>query len=208
MPDFIVTPVSRSTTKSALSGPPEPVWPFRGDAELEAVQSRLEEAFGQVPNTYRSLAHAPQFVNGWIDMAWMLRRDATVDEGVRELAIMRKAYLHNVDYLWRHHWKIAVKAGVTPGKLAGVPQWRDCAEFTPAERAAFEMVDELTADCRLSPEVWQRLREQFTDREAVELLVIVSFYSCASQTLAGLQVVLEDTVAGLPAVPVKTGDSL
>jgi alkylhydroperoxidase family enzyme len=193
---------------STLSGPPEPVWPFTGVAELEAVQSRLEGAFGHVPNTYRILANAPQFVNGWIDMAWMLRREATVDEGVRELAIMRKAYLHSVDYLWRHHWRLAVKAGVTPGKLVAVPQWRDSAEFTPAERAALEMVDELTAECRLSPKVWQGLRQQFTDREAVELIVIIAFYSCASQTLASLQVPLEGGVTGLPPVPAKAGDSV
>ncbi|HEX6518571.1 MAG TPA: carboxymuconolactone decarboxylase family protein [Streptosporangiaceae bacterium] len=184
------------------------MWPFNGDAELEAVQSRLEEAFGGVPNTYRALAHAPQFVNGWIDMAWMLRRDATVDEGVRELAITRKAYLDNGDYLWRHHWKLAVKAGVTPGKLEAVSHWRDSAEFTPAERAAFEMVDELTAECRLSPEVWQGLRQQFTDREAVELVVIVAWYSCVSQTLASLRVPLEDSLADVPPVPVKAGEGI
>ena len=208
MPDEDASQVSQSKTMSTLSGPPEPVWPFSGVAELEAVQSRLEDAFGHVPNTYRSLAHAPQFVNGWIDMAWMLRREATVDEGVRELAIMRKAYLHNVDYLWRHHWRLAVKAGVTSGKLEAVPQWRDSAEFTPAERAAFEMVDELTAECRLSPKVWQGLRQQFTDQEAVELIVIVGFYSCASETLAGLQVPLEDGLTDLPPVPVKAGGSM
>lgn len=208
MPDEGAVHGSQSKTTSTLSGPPEPVWPFNGDAELEAVQSRLEEAFGGVPNTYRALAHAPQFVNGWIDMAWMLRRDATVDESVRELAITRKAYLDNVDYLWRHHWKLAVKAGVTPSKLEAVSQWRDSAEFTSAERAAFEMVDELTAECHLSPEVWQKLRQHFTDREAVELVVIVAWYSCVSQTLASLEVPLEAGLTNLPPVPVMAGEGV
>ena len=206
MSDEDVSRVSQAEPVSSLSGPPEPVWPFSGVPELEAPQARLLGAFGHVPGTYRSLAHAPQIMNGWLDMAWLLRREATVDEGVRELAILRKGYLHNVDYLWRHHWEMALKVGVTPAKVAAVHQWRDSAEFTPAERAVLTVVDELTTECRISPEAWQGLRQQFTDKEAVELVVIIGFYSCAAQTMAGLQVRLEDSFSDVPPVPAKVGD--
>jgi alkylhydroperoxidase family enzyme len=154
-----------------------------------------------VPNLYRVMAHVPQFVDGWIDMAWLIRREATFDRGIREVAIMRKAYLHGVDYLWRHHWAMAVKAGVAPGRLMALPGWRDSPEFTPAEREVLEMVDQLSSESFLVPGLWRELREHFTDQEAVELIVTTAWYSCVSQTLASLEVAVEDRFTDLPPVP-------
>ena len=182
-------------------GPPEPIWPFKGSAKLEAVASRLESANGYVPNLYRSLGHVPQLADGWIDFAWLLHREVTVDKAIRELAIMRKAYLHGVDYLWRHHWRTAIKAGITPGKLMAVPDWRASSEFTSAEGAVLEMVDQLSSKGVLTPALWQELHRHFTDQEAVELVVSIAFYGCVSQTLASLEVAVDDTLIDVPPVP-------
>ena len=183
------------------SGPPEPIWPLKGSAKLEAVASRLEAANGYVPNLYRSLGHAPGLADGWIDFAWLLHREVTVDKAIRELAIMRKACLHGVDYLWRNHWPAAIKAGITPEKLMAVPDWRASSEFISAERAVLEMVDQLSSKGVLTPALWQELHRHFTDQEAVELVVTVAFYSCVSQTMASLEVAVDNTLIDVPPVP-------
>ena len=185
------------------AGPPEPIWPMTGSAELEAVASRLEAANGYVPNIYRCLAHAPRVVDGWIDMAWLLHGEVTADKGLRELAIMRKAYLHGVDYLWRNHWRAAVNAGITPEKLLALPGWRASSEFTSAERAVLELVDQLSSNSALTlaPALWQELHRHFTDQVAVELIVTTAFYSCVSQTMASLEVALDCSLIDVPPVP-------
>jgi alkylhydroperoxidase family enzyme len=154
-----------------------------------------------VPNLYRSLGHVPQLVDGWIDFARLLHREVTVDEAIRELAIMRKAYLHGVDYLWRNHWRTAIKAGITPGKLMALPDWRASSQFTSAEVAALEMVDQLSSKGVLTPALWQELHRHFTDQKTVELVVSIAFYSCVSQTMASLEVAVDDTLTDVPPVP-------
>ena len=182
------------------TGPPGPLEDLDSDPRLRAVRERVEAA-GPLPNLYRSLAHAPFLLEGWVDFAWSLRLDAASERGVRELVIMRKAHLAGADYEWRHHWEMAVAAGVPEAKLRAVPDWEQSAVFSGPERAALAMTDELSAGGRLSGTTWSALAGHFDAREAVELVVTAAFYSCVSQILAALEVGLEERYATVPAVP-------
>jgi 4-carboxymuconolactone decarboxylase len=162
------------------------------DPALGATYDFVRSRVGQVPNLYRTLAHAPNLLQGWIDFAWALRNDARTDRALRELVIMRTAQLNETNYEWTHHWKMAVAAGVSEDKLNALDGWRDSTLFSPAERVVLEMADQLAATTRLTDDAWQALAAMFDERQVVELVLTASFYACVSRVLGGLAVPLEE----------------
>lgn len=159
--------------------------------ELQATFARVAAHVGLVPNLYRALAHAPDLLEHWIEFAWALRNEAVTDRALRELVIMRTAQLNGTDYEWAHHWRMAVAAGVSDAKLEALEQWRDSETFSPGERAALEMADQLAATTRIDDAAWQALAAEFAPRQLIELVLTASFYACVSRVLGGLAVPLE-----------------
>ena len=184
-----------------LSGPPKPMWPFEGSPEIDAVADRLQKRNGHIPHLYRPMGHAAHLIPTWLDFATMMHNQLTVDMGICELAVMRKAYLYGADYLWRHHWLLALKSGVTEEKLRAVPDGSASSAFTPAEAAVIDMADELHERAELAPELWKALRIHFADKEVVELIVSTAWYGCAAETTGCLKIELDDTLVDVPAVP-------
>jgi alkylhydroperoxidase family enzyme len=131
-------------------------------------------------------------LQAWTAMAWPLRHDATTPRGLRELLIMRVAQLTAAPFEWLAHWDMAVKHGVTEGQLASLSAWASAPDFSPVERAALAMCDELTVDLAVSDATWEALAAQFDPGELVELVLTVSFYSCVSRTLHALRLDVVD----------------
>ncbi len=172
-----------------------------GDSAVRAVFERTIDGSGAVPNLYRQLAHAPELLEAWIAFAWPLRHAAVTDRGLRELLILRVAQLQGADYEWRHHWQMAIDCGVGPEALDALARWQQDPEFSPSERAALRMADELTVDGGLSDTTWSELCKHFNERSRVELILTTSFYACVSRVLKGLLTPLESEYRHLPPVP-------
>jgi AhpD family alkylhydroperoxidase len=169
--------------------------------ELIPVFTHIRESVGGIPNLYRALANAPALLEAWIGFAWSLRADAGVSRALRELAILRVAHLNRADYVWRSHWRLALAAGVREYQLAELSGWSTSDRFSDAERSVLQMTDELTGSARISDASWTALRRSFDEQEAVELVLTVSFYSCAARLTNGLEVPIEADNLRWPAVP-------
>ncbi len=180
-----------------------------GDAMLAAVYSRVEGSVRLLPKLYQALGNSPMLLEGWINFAWSLRQDAESDRGLRELAILRVAQLTVSDYVWRSHWRQALQAGVDQPKLEALDHWSDSDLYTATERAVLRMTDELIADATISDQTWAAVAAVANDRQAVELVMTVAWYSCAARIASGLAIPLEDyhaRVPGLTAVGGRAAD--
>jgi alkylhydroperoxidase family enzyme len=72
--------------------------------------------------------------------------------------------------------------GLPEAKLAALPRYRESAEFSAREVAALEFAEQVARDDReVSETCWARLREQFSEAEAVELMFIVGYQTFASK---------------------------
>jgi AhpD family alkylhydroperoxidase len=171
------------------------------DADLIRVYERIRQANGSIGNLYRVLGNAPVMLEAWIDFAWKLRFDVAADRGRRELAILRVAQLTQAEYEWQAHWKAALAVGVPEDKLRAVSAWRDSSALSPAERLVIEMAEELTMTTTLAPGTLGRLRGVFGDRQTVELVLTVAFYSCVSRVVKGLAVPAEPADPEVPSLP-------
>jgi alkylhydroperoxidase family enzyme len=171
------------------------------DEQLAAVYAKVQASVGGLPKLYQALANSPAILEGWIEFAWSLRADAESDRGLRELAILRVAQLTGSEYVWRSHWRQALKAGVGESKLHALQDWSAAGLYTEVERAVLAMTDELTTSAAVDDTTWAAVGAALDDRQAVELVMTISWYSCVARTAAALGVPLEDHHARVPGLP-------
>jgi AhpD family alkylhydroperoxidase len=93
-----------------------------------------------------------------------------------ELVRLRASQLNGCAYCVNMHANDARQAGETEQRLQCLSLWRETTFFTPRERAALVWVESLT----LLPQAgapqarFESLREQFSDKEMVDLTLAIS----------------------------------
>lgn len=92
-----------------------------------------------------------------------------------ELVRLRASQINGCAYCVDHHVAEAGKAGESDRRLHGVVVWRETPFFTPRERAALAWTESLTllADTHAADEDYALVREQFSDKEIVDLTVAI-----------------------------------
>jgi alkylhydroperoxidase family enzyme len=162
---------------------------------------RIRAEAGGVPIIYRALGNAPALLDAWIGLGWTLRKDVHADRALCELAVLRVAQLCGSDYVWRSHYKMALKEGVRQEQVDALVNWPDSDPFDERERAVLTLADELTGTGEATDPTWAGVTAHLGDREAVELVLTVSWYGCVARTVSALRIPLEPHHHRVPAVP-------
>jgi AhpD family alkylhydroperoxidase len=125
-------------------------------------------------------------------------RQAGFDDRLLDLVRMRASQINGCSYCLDMHSKDARANGETEQRLYGLDAWRETPYYTPRERAALEWTEALTlvAETHVPDDVYERVREQFSEDELVHLsLAIVSINGWNRLNLAA-RTVPGDYVAG------------
>ena len=153
-------------------------------AELEAVG-------GKPINLYRALANNPEMLRAYLKLSRGLRFDAETPRALRELLIVRAAQVAESSYEWHHHVRMAREAGVGEEQLDAVADWRTVSVFSPRERAALALAEDLVHGS-VGDATAAELERQFSDAERVELILTGAFYAMVARLLDAMGVPLED----------------
>ncbi|MBI2295626.1 MAG: carboxymuconolactone decarboxylase family protein [Betaproteobacteria bacterium] len=158
--------------------------------DVAALIAKIRDARGgRLLNLYRLLLHNPAVAAAWLEFNNAVRYQTELDESARELAILRVAILNGADYILRIHGsRYAGKAGLTQEQLAALPAWRDSALFSRSERALLAYVDAMTRDVEVPDDVFNGLRGHFSERQVVELTVLIGAYNMHTRVLKALRV--------------------
>lgn len=151
-------------------------------------------------NIFRALLHAEHAAEPLIRTLTTLITDAALDDRIRELVIMRVAWLTRSDYEWTQHWVIARRLEISAEDLLAVREdWQGHASFGPAERAALAAADEVVATGSVGDATWAEVCAAFaTERERVELVVSIALWRLVSTVLTTFEVPLEDDLSSWP----------
>ena len=103
-------------------------------------------------------------------------RDSGLEHSLIELVKLRASQINGCGFCVDMHSSDARKAGESERRLYAVAVWRETPFFTPRERAALAWTEALT---RLSQQPaleadFAALREQFSEREMVDLSLAIS----------------------------------
>jgi alkylhydroperoxidase family enzyme len=113
-----------------------------------------------------------------------------------ELVILRVAWQCRSAYEWHQHVPIALRVGLSLDEVAGVVDSPPGDGFTERQRALLAVSDELLARRALSDTTWSAVQATLSDREAIELCLLIGNYQGLASAIGGLAIQIEHDLAG------------
>lgn len=160
--------------------------------ELSAEIDKIKGGRGALINIYRLLLHSPAVCMTWFEYIGAIRWKTKLSPRLREIAIIRVASAARYGYaLQQHVPRIAVPDGVTLDECEALKDWRASGKFSEAERAALAYVDAMIAGPEVPDDVFNAMRKHYSEREVVELTVLVGTYIMHNRVFTALRVDLE-----------------
>ena len=125
-------------------------------------------------------------------------RKAGLDRKLLDLVRMRASQINGCAYCLDMHSKDARANGETEQRLYGLNAWRETPYYSAPERAALEWTEALTlvAQSHVSEEVFERVREQFSEDELVHLSLAIVAINGFNRLNVAAGTVPGDYVAG------------
>lgn len=163
--------------------------------ELAETIARIKGARGgRLINIYRLMLHSPALANAWFELNQAVRYGTEIDGQSRELAVIRVAILNNVEYVQRAHGPAyALQEGLTPEQVTALADWRSSDLFSDKQRALLAYVDAVTRQIDVGDETFAAVRTHFTERQTVELTMLIAAYNMLTRFLQALKVDAEPT---------------
>ena len=150
-------------------------------------------------SAFRMLANHPDLVKHVYGLLTMLSSRNKLPTRLRELIIMRLAWVSGSEYAWFQHFRIATGAGITPEEIVAVRDWRGSKLFGPAERAVLAAADDTLENGKISDAVWAECeREIKVPAHLVEMVVAIGNWTMFSQLLQSLRVQIEEGAVPWP----------
>jgi alkylhydroperoxidase family enzyme len=144
---------------------------------------------GRLINIYRLMLHSPSLANAWFDLNQAVRYGTEIDGQSREIAVIRVAILNNVDYVLRAHGPAyALKEGLTTAQVDAIANWQVSSLFSAKQRCLLAYTDAITREIDVPDTVFDDLRTHFTERQTVELTLLISAYNMLTRFLKALKV--------------------
>lgn len=162
----------------------------REHPELAEFIAKIKGARGgRLINIYRLMLHSPALANAWFDLNQAVRYATEIDGQSRELAVIRVAVLNDVEYVQRAHGPVyALKEGLTPEQVAAVGNWPASNLFSDRQRALLAYTDAMTREIDVADAVFAEVRKYFTERQTVELTMLIGAYNMLTRFLKALKV--------------------
>lgn len=158
--------------------------------ELAALIERIRSGRGgRLLNIYRVMLHSPPLAAAWFEFNSAVRYRTELDGKSRELAVLRVAILNRADYIVRaHRERYALEEGLTAAQVEALEEWRASDLFDARERALLAYADAMTRDIEVPDEVFAELRRHYSERQAVELTMLIGAYNMHARVLKALEI--------------------
>jgi 4-carboxymuconolactone decarboxylase len=159
-------------------------------SELSELIAKIRGARGgRLINIYRLMLHSPALADAWFELNQAVRYGTEIDGQCRELAVIRVAILNKVEYVVNAHGPAyALKEGLTPAQVEALVDWSSSNLFTAKQRALLAYADAMTRDIDVPEAVFAEIRKHFSERQTVELSMLVGAYNMLTRFLRALKV--------------------
>jgi alkylhydroperoxidase family enzyme len=171
----------------------------RDDGIRDLLTALRPSPDGPELNIFPTLARHPELFKAWLPFGGFLLINSELPGRDREIMTLRTALNCGSDYEWGQHVPIAATAGLTEEEIARVETGPDAPQWAPFDAALLRAADELHADSCISQATWEILRPAYSDRQLIELCMLVGQYHLVAYALNSLGVQREPGVEGFPA---------
>ncbi len=156
------------------------------DPELAAAFAEFLRTRGIVSNVMKSFAHAPQGLQGIVDLGSYCRYGTQLTELQKELVILITG--RGVGYAWHHHRPLGVKAGLSEAQLDALRDGQVPEGLAEAEAALSAYVLAYAALKGVPKPVFDRMAALFTPRQVTDVNIIAGYYLCLASSIIAMEV--------------------
>ena len=158
--------------------------------ELSELIARIRgDRGGRLLNIYETLLHSPALAMAFLEQVTAVRWKTELDGQTREIVIIRVGILNRVEYVFKAHVPAyTAKEGLTREQCDAIADWRNCTLFDARQRAALAYTDAMTRDIQVSDAVYAELRPHFSERQIVELTVLIGTYNMHTRVQQALEI--------------------
>ncbi len=146
-------------------------------------------------NIHRTVAHSPEVLVRFVELANALRNGTALDPARRELVILTVNRAKGAGYEFGKHANLALGLGVPREQIEAIEHgdpWGDGVVFPdPVSRAVVALAYEAVTNVRVSEETWAAAAACLSERELVEVLLHVGMYSLTAHLTEAVEVDIE-----------------
>ena len=141
----------------------------------EAAESNQAGA-PRVVNALAVLMRYPALAKAFLTFNRHLLFNSSLSDRIRELLILRIAWLRRAEYEWAQHVLLAQKAGLRKEEIEAVKEGPGSAQWAPLDAALLAAVDELHTDAFVTDTTWDALAAGLDQRQLMDLVFTVGAY--------------------------------
>ncbi len=112
-------------------------------------------------NSFRTLLNVPDLVDRTMTLYNYVTQGSSLAPRIRELLILRTAWLHGSDVIWRERVAFARQAGLTTDELRKIAQGPSAAGWDPFEANLLRMADQLFRNSFVNDLVYQVMAARY-----------------------------------------------
>lgn len=160
--------------------------------EVGPLVAGFAEVAGRVtgtepPGVFLTLGRHPRLFWGWLHFAGRLMPGGRLRRRESELVILRVASRTGSSYELTQHRRLGRRAGLDDAELSRI-EAGDPDGWSDRERLLLEVTDELLATEDLADGTWTRLRSEYDERRALEVVMLVTHYRMLATALRTFRV--------------------
>jgi alkylhydroperoxidase family enzyme len=140
---------------------------------------------------FTTLGRHPRLFRAWLFYSAHLMPFGSLPRRDGELIILRVAWQCGAVYEWWQHVPLALRAGLAPDEIAAVADETRGAGLSGRQQILVAITDRLLEERALPDATWQAARRILTDRDAIEVCLLVGHYQGLATALGGLGIQLE-----------------
>jgi alkylhydroperoxidase family enzyme len=147
------------------------------------------------PNIFTTLGRHPRLFRAWLRYSAHLMPFGRLPRRDTELVILEVAWQSSSAYEWHQHVPIALRVGLTHDEIASVAGERATDDLTPRQHMLLAVADELLTRRAISDATWSAVQATLSEREAIELCLLVGHYQGLASAVGGLGIQVEGAAA-------------
>jgi len=173
---------------------------YRRPEDMTEQARELTEERGNL-NVYRTLANADKVFTGWMLAGRAALTSPVLPFRLREIVILRTAYLMDCRYELGQHNDVGRTAGLSGDEITAITSEDDwgTAGFTATELGVLQLTTELVTTRRVAAPVVAQVLQALGSEATVEVLMVMSRYAGLALMLNALDVDLDES-ARLPRI--------
>lgn len=167
-----------------------------GRREIGVVNAVITRVAGRVtgtgpPNIFLTLGRHPRLFRAWLRFAARLMPFGRLPRTETELVILRVAHNCGSEYERNQHVRIGRRVGLREADIARVWEGPAAPGWSARQSALLQAADELHERRVIGDSIWATLERHFTERELIEICMLIGHYEMLAMVLASLRVAPE-----------------